>query len=172
MIFLSDYLRIFTRGGNVSNPSHQYINKSTINLSFHWKLKYMVTNGNWASINTNTNTNLPFSVLAASLFYCLVEYPIFLMTAVVSILPGSMPGFGLIARKFPDPNSADLSAQILSQHLWWPPGASQSLTNSIHHPGNPVPSLERVESFSGSLQIKLVGFWKSPFFFKPRYLRC
>ena len=124
----------------------------------------MVTNGNWASINTNTNTNLPFSVLAASLFYCLVEYPIFLMTAVVSILPGSMPGFGLIARKFPDPNSADLSAQILSQHLWWPPGASHSLTNSIHHPGNPVPSLERVESFSGSLQIKLVGFWKSPFF--------
>ena len=124
----------------------------------------MVTNGNWASINTNTNTNLPSSVLAASLFYCLVEYPIFLMTAVVSILPGSMPGFGLIARKFPDPNSADLSAQILSQHLWWPPGASHSLTNSIHHPGNPVPSLERVESFSGSLQIKLVGFWKSPFF--------
>ena len=90
MIFLSDYLRIFTRGGNVSNPSHQYINKSTINLSFHWKLKYMVTNGNWASINTNTNTNLPSSVLAASLFYCLVEYPLFLMIAVASILPGQV----------------------------------------------------------------------------------
>ena len=90
MIFLSDYLRIFTRGGNVSNPSHQYINKSTINLSFHWKFKYMVTNGNWASINTNTNTNLPSSVLAASLFYCLVEYPLFLMIAVASILPGQV----------------------------------------------------------------------------------
>ena len=31
----------------------------------------MVTNGNWASINTNTNTNLPSSVLAASLFLIL-----------------------------------------------------------------------------------------------------
>ena len=120
----------------------------------------MVTNGNWASINTNTNTNLPSSVLAASLFYYLVEYPLFLMTAVASI----SPGFRTISRKFPDPNSGDLLAQILLTAPLVTPRCFSSMTNSLQHHGNPVPSLKWVESFSGHFQKKIGRFLKVTFF--------
>ena len=71
-------------------------------------------------------------------FYYLVEYPLFLMTAVASI----SPGFRTISRKFPDPNSGDLLAQILLTAPLVTPRCFSSMTNSLQHHGNPVPSLE------------------------------